>query len=158
MGGDGSLSGSGQLFTLDLGEIVEGSGEVRVANLAVVNDVADPADNLDGVFDTTAIGDFLISGFDAFFGLAPGDSFGGLTVTFVAGALAAGTDLFGEIILDPTSVFPTLENLPLAAVTLAIVGSVVSAPAAVPEPSTMVLFVVGLIGLVVIGRSRRRRI
>jgi hypothetical protein len=156
-GGDGTLGGGGLSFLLDFGTVLLGDGSVLVADLAVLNDVLTPADFLDGIFDTSGAGIFAALGFGPIDDLAPGDSFGGLSVTFDTSVLGIG-DYSGMILFNGTSVFPGLSDLPLSQVSLLIQGRVAAEVAEVPEPGTLWLLFLGLtIIMITVRRKTARR-
>jgi hypothetical protein len=119
-----------------------------------LNDVLAPADLLDGTFDFLAP-DFLLAGFDPFFDLAPGSSTSLLSValdTSTLGHFGGSIVLLGEGHND--SGFR--EALP--PVTLYLSATVVDENVNVPEPSSILLLLVGGILLILrvtlTGRNR----
>jgi hypothetical protein len=144
-GGAGSLSRVGDVFTLDLGNVLLG-GSFSSA-LAVLNDVLGPADLLDGSFDLSAVDDFTLAGFASFSGLGAGDLFGGLLATLDAQSLGVFTDTIGLSARGyNASGFEETFSL-----SLVLRGTVVSAQ--VPEPGSLALLGLALAALA----ARRRR-
>ncbi|MCC6423945.1 MAG: autotransporter-associated beta strand repeat-containing protein [Phycisphaerales bacterium] len=147
--GDGSLSGGGNSYLLDLGQI---DGSPVSALMELLNDIAGPADNLKGSFDVTSAGPFALSGFSNFDNIAAGQSLQGLSVGLDP---SAGEGVHtGSIILHPRST-NLFYDQPLASgdITINLQGEVMPA-VAVPEPTGLVLlaFTGGLLA------TRRRRI
>ena len=143
IGGDGAFSGGGDTFLLDFGDILVGNNVL--ANLAVGNDVPNPADSLDGTFDLTSIGLFFaLGGFDNFTDLQPGQFINDLTLGLRTAGLGLG--LFsGSAILNPVGFNGSGFREGLAPVTLAFRGNVVAA--SVPEPNVLLLMGFGLLML-----------
>lgn len=92
-GGAGSLSVVGDVYTLDFGTLLQGSG-VRSALLEVLNDVLGPSDLLDGQFTAFDTDDFqyLSSFFDVFADLDAGQAQGGFGISFDPVALGLVSD------------------------------------------------------------------
>jgi hypothetical protein len=88
-----------------------------IAKLAVMNNVFEPADNLDGDFDTTAAAPYLPTGFNSFTGLAAGDYFDGLIVEIPTAGHGLGV-VTGEIVLQPKGQVDTGIRAPQDPITL----------------------------------------
>ena len=154
-GGDGSLSRSALNIVLDFGTLVQGSG-TRTASLDVFNNVAGPADLLDGLFSLLDTDDFLFSGVNPFSNLAAGDSQGGLSVAFDALTLGSFSDtiLLASLVGHNASGYS--GSLP--DVTFRILASVIADDGdvgTVPEPESLLLMAIGMASLII---ARRRRV
>ena len=151
--GGGTLSRSGNTWTLDFGTIVLGSGD-RNASLAVLNSAIGPADLLSGAFDLGGVGDgFALAGFGSFANLIAGASFGGLGVMFddgTAGAFAATVVLHASG-SNASGFVGRIDDT-----TLVIRGDVATV-AAVPEPETYLMLVAGLAAVAGVAKRRQRR-
>ena len=90
LAGLGTLTQNGSDYVLDFGDVSLGS--LLSALLQLDNDVAGPADDLNGSFDQTAVNDFSLSGWVAFSLLGAGQAQGGLNVGFTAATLGLFTD------------------------------------------------------------------
>ena len=143
-GGLGSFSGGAASFVLDFGTLALGAGE-QVAQLGVFNLAnGGTADALRGQFDLGSAAlkgsHFTFSGFDAFSGVAPGGSFGGLSVRF-DGSVAGRVDQV--VVLHSAGTNASGYDGALGDIVLHLHGNV----AAVPEPGTYALMVGGLLTL-----------
>jgi hypothetical protein len=149
VGGDGTLSSAGNVFTLDLGSLLVGSGLLD-SELFLQNLVADPADSLRGGFSLANVDDFQTSGFASLLELAPNQRQEGLMIAF--NPLVEG--LFEDTILFQGVSFNASDpaGLQLADITLRIRARVVR-DAEVPEPATLALLALGL-GLLFATRRR----
>ncbi|MEN8207367.1 MAG: JDVT-CTERM domain-containing protein [Pseudomonadota bacterium] len=76
-----------------------------------------PADSLDGDFDTTEAAPYLVTGFDPFTGLAPGDQLEGLVVAISGRGQGSGF-VTGEIEFQPKGLVDTGSREPLDPITL----------------------------------------
>ncbi|MCP4045709.1 MAG: choice-of-anchor D domain-containing protein, partial [Gammaproteobacteria bacterium] len=152
MGGDGTLTGSGTEYLLDFGTIVYGSGDL-LANLGVLNDVLGSVDLVDGSFDTASTDQFIASGFNDFYNLDTGEYYDGLLLSFDS-SLGIG-NYSGSLLLDPfahnTSGFSDNMDDILLSITVNVVETG-SEP--IPEPSTWLLMLLGLVFLVVYGLKK----
>ncbi|MBS1215856.1 MAG: hypothetical protein H6R20_830, partial [Proteobacteria bacterium] len=147
-GGAGSLTRLGDVFTLDLGNVLLG-GSISTS-LAVLNDVLGPADLLDGSFDLSSVDDFVLSGFTSFAGLGAGDLFGGLLAALNGQSLGVFTDTIGLTALGHNaSGFTEPFNLALV-----LRGTVVSSQ--VPEPGSVALVALALATLAGLRRRAKR--
>ena len=147
-GGVGSLSRSGTTITLNLGTLLQGSGTVD-AMLEVLNNVAGLSDLLKGSFDLTGANDFTFSGFNDFSGLAAGDAYAGLDVSLDTATLGLLTD---QITLHGIG-YNSSGYSDTQDVFLVLTADVVASGGAVPEPRTLALLGIALLGLVL---ARRR--
>ena len=147
-GGAGSLSGSGDTFALDLGDLILGSG-ITTTSLGVLNDVFGPADLVDGKFDLSGVNDFALSGFGPFAGLGAGDLFAGLLASFAATSLGSFDD---TIVLNALAYNASGYEQTLS-VTLLLHADVLQ-QAAVPEPPVIALL---LVALALLASAARRR-
>ena len=89
--GGGALSQSDDTYTLDLGNIVQGGAPVTV-DFGIYNVATGQADALSGSFKTNGPAVFTLGGFNAFSGLAAGQSDGDLTVTLAASSAGTFTE------------------------------------------------------------------
>jgi len=140
--GDGIFGRSGLNFTLDFGNVLLNSG-IESALLAVLNDVAAPADLLDGsfTFDFGTTQDFLLSGYNPFKDIAAGGSFGGLSVELDTSNLGNFTD---SIILHSLGHNASGFRGELPTISLVLHGNVIEGGGEVPEPATWLLILSGL--------------
>jgi hypothetical protein len=146
-GGVGSLSGSGETFSLDLGDFIVGSAPATAA-LAVLNDVIGPADLVSGSFALSGVDDFVLIGFGPFTGLGAGDLFGG----FLASLAPTSIGSFDDTILLLARGYNASGFEESFSVTLLLHADVVTE--SVPEPPTLALL---LAALAVLGYAARRR-
>lgn len=114
--GDGVLRGEDTEYVIDFGKIPR-TDMLLSAELAVGNDVSAPADNLDGDFDTTGAAPYLVTGFERFTALAPGDYLDGLLVEIATAGLGLGF-VSGEIEFQPEGLVDTGTREPLDPITL----------------------------------------
>ena len=149
LSGIGTLTQSGSDYVLDLGNIVLGSSIADLLQLD--NDVLGPADFLNGSFDLTAATDFLFAGWNGFNGLGAGNAVGGLEINFTAAGLGIVEDTivfngFGYNASDPNGLAQS-RNLLIRA-------KVIDQGGTVPEPGTLLLVMLGLLGVARYGTRR----
>ena len=132
-------------YQLDLGTVPQNDPNLS-AVLGILNDVLAPADQLAGGF-TLSAPDFLLSGFNSFVGLAPGNTNGGLMVGLDSSTVGMYS---GQIVLHPTSTNPRPFSMALPDITINVLGEVT----AVPEPASAVLLL--MVVASVASKFRRR--
>ena len=150
--GVGSLTQAGNVFTLDLGNVVLGSTSGTL-KLKLDNSVSGPADVLGGKFTRTEVNDFsLDASWDAVIsGLGAGDFSGDLSVGYLAATLGLHQDTvdfdgLGTNASDPVGLAQHRQ--------LIIKANVINAGSTVPEPGTLYLLLLAAAGAVL---ARRRR-
>ena len=149
-GGNGNLTGGGNSFTLDFGNLVQGSSMVD-AMLEVLNFVSGPSDLLDGSFDLSGAADFALSGFNTFANLDAGQAASGLDIGFDPTMLGSVNDtIILTAIGHNASGYSDTHDL-----TLILKANVVSA--SVPEPGSLALVGIALIALVTVRRRAARQ-
>jgi hypothetical protein len=132
--GQGNLSHAGNTFYLDYGNVLEGS--TVASTLSLINQVAGPADDLDGSFDSSGAGAFSLAGWNAFSGLAAGDLLSGLGLNYFAATLGS---FERQIVLNGFSVNASDPSGIAQTINLVLRGRVVGANNAVPEPGSLAL-------------------
>jgi hypothetical protein len=145
--GQGSLiQNSANVFTLDFGSVNNSSTDAPpVMVLSLTNIASGPADTLAGTFlhDGSS---FTYGNFDAFSGILAGNSLGGLSVTLDN---SANGSFSGSITLAALSENNSGYSGSIGSYTINVTGTVV------PEPSSMILLMLGGAGLL---RYRHRRL
>jgi hypothetical protein len=148
--GSGTLSKAGNTYTLDFGTLALGGLDLK-AGLSMVNSAVGPADLLRGSFDLADIGPaFVVDGFGSFAGLAAGASQGGLHIDFDSATLGSFEDV---IVLHAFGSNASGFDAALADTRLVLRGNVIAV--AVPEPSTYLMMMGGLLLLVLVRRGKR---
>ncbi|MBI3344269.1 MAG: choice-of-anchor D domain-containing protein [Gammaproteobacteria bacterium] len=149
--GGGSFTGGGNLFVLDFGTVVFGSGAIA-SILEAFNSAFGPADLLDGIFSFLDTQDFTYSGFGSFSNLAAGQGNGGMSVGFNPTALGSFSD---DIQLASLGHNASGYSDALQDIQLRVQGNVVAgSPGTVPEPGTWALLALGCFMLTLM-RMRR---
>ena len=160
--GGGTLSRSGSMYTLDLGNLTQGSTVSSL--LSVLNDVSGPADNFGGTFAYGSLDGISLSGANwnaqsctqsgYAFCLGAQSMLGGLGIDVNTGTLGTFTDtiaLNGMGFYQGASYSPYHQNL-----TLTVEGNIISGGGtSLPEPGTLPLFAAG--AALLLGLARRRR-
>jgi hypothetical protein len=135
--GSGQLSQSGDIYTLDLGQIDQNSGSLG-ATLDIFNNTTGPADQLNGGNFTIGGGVFNLIGFSNFAGVLAGNDHA-LAVALDS-TTAPGT-YNQSVTFIPTGSNTSGFNEPLSPITIHLVGRVVS----VPEPYCALLAGAGIL-------------
>jgi hypothetical protein len=152
-GGAGALSQSGSNFLLNFGTLAQGG--TLTSNLAVMNSVLGPADDLSGVFVIPTLpADLTLNGFSSFQNLTAGSQDTGLQVNLDT-SFSSFFDVF--VTLDLTGSNASGFSGALPNITLELKGNIVGQNNNVPEPLTLSLFGTGIAGLFLVERRRRRR-
>ena len=152
-GGQGALSGGGDNFTLDFGDVVQGTTAPE-ALLALFNDNPLAEQAFTDLLSTSAS---LVSGSGFDFNgcsakdLLGGTSQGGCDVSFETGALGNFTQTLS---FDVESSNSSGYDQVIGDVTLTLEGDIVSSGPAVPEPSTWAMMLTGFAGLGALGWRR----
>jgi hypothetical protein len=154
LSGDGAFTVSDNDYLLNFGRIDLAAALVLNAELAVMNDVVAPADNVDGLFDITGVSLFDIWGFDDFVALAAGDSVGDLLVQFDTTGLGVGV-YSQQVFLTPFGWNNSGFRDELAPLVLTLRGEVYDS-SAVPAPSALFL-ILGGVPFFVVRRWREQR-
>jgi hypothetical protein len=160
--GGGTLSRSGSMYTLELGNLTQGSAASSL--LSVLNDVSGPADNFGGTFAYGSLTGISLSGANwsarscsqsgYAFCLGAQGMLSGLGIDVNTTTLGTFTDtiaLNGMGFYQGASYSPYTQDL-----TLTVEGNIVTGGGTnLPEPGTLPLFAVGAVLL--LGLARRRR-
>jgi len=120
-GGDGTFTADDTDYSVDFGQVhIPLIGDRWLsAEFMVINQVSEPADTVDGYFDTSAAAPYLTTGFDEFTGLAAGDFIDGLIVEISTTGYGPGL-MVGEIEFQPKGLVDTGARALLDAITLKI--------------------------------------
>ncbi|MDP1902018.1 MAG: choice-of-anchor D domain-containing protein [Rubrivivax sp.] len=133
--GAGTLSGGGSHYTLDLGDVFQGSD--LSSSLSLANLIAGPADDLTGAFDLTNLAGFVASGWNLV-DLEAGETETGLGLQYSALNLGG----FSRSITFDANSFNTSQGaFALGRITIDILGDVIQQGGGgnVPEPGTLAL-------------------
>jgi hypothetical protein len=149
--GDGSLTGSGFGFQLDLGNIVQ--GDSRQTTLQVLNDVAGLADLLDGSFALTS-GFFDLIDFDPFANLIAGAASNPLLVGLDTAGLGLGA-VTGSVTLHANGHNASGFSQNFDGIILSLRANVVQQGGSAPEPPTLLIML--LAGSLMLRQARRRQ-
>ena len=166
--GSGTLSQSGSAFTLDFGNLTQGSSVSSLLDL--INSVSGPSDFLSGSFGIGTTPSSFLTGANwgaPFSGLGAGGILSGLGIDVGTGTLGNFSDTLtlygiGSYVQAGGSPYSTATYSPYAAdITLTLEGDVVSAgtggpggSAGVPETGSLPLFAAGV--WLLVGLARRR--
>ena len=149
--GAGSFSQSGDVYTLDLGSVLVGSGPLSTT-LFARNAVAGPADLLDGVFQFLDTPDFA-EVFNPFNNLAASTNSAALLLSLNTTTVGSFSD---SIVLHGTGHNDSGYSAPVHDITL-IVTAQVRDSGTVPEPGTLLLLTLALLLLIAHTRRAMRR-
>jgi len=151
--GFGTFSGSGNVFTLDLGTLASNSGTFG-DDIGVMNTTAASAfaEALRGSFTQSGGTGYSFSG-NTFSNLAGGGQNIGNLLSFNTTGLSAGT-YAKHITFNGLSQYSGLSDFGLAPITLNITATINGITGAVPEPSSWIMMIVGF-GIV--GGALRRK-
>ena len=138
--GTASFAKLGNVYTLDFGSVMLGASKL-MATLGVFNTALGPADLLNGMFDTSAVGpEFLLSNFAGFSDIAAGSSLDGFGIAFSSAMLGAFED---RIVFRTSGHNASGFAGDLAVATLLLRGNVTQT-STVPEPPMGLLTLSGL--------------
>ena len=130
LSGNGTLTGSGTQYVLNLGTAVQNGGAL-FANLGIANDATIPADDLAGLFTISNFAQFLNTGFDPFSNVAVG-------AADRSPVLALKTDTIGTftetIDVAPQDTNATGYSQVLNDITITVTGTIVAPPPPPPPP------------------------
>ncbi len=149
--GAGSLTGSGTVFNLNLGNLAANSGSINLL-LSMLNDQTGPTDLIKGNYTTNGNNFFGLAGFNSFTGLGAGQGESGLQVAFNTDTL--GTGLFNETVFMNVTDYNASGYTESYVVDLNLSGDIVNGITGnVPEPKSLLLMLIGFAGLLI---PRRR--
>jgi hypothetical protein len=153
--GSGSLTNVGTDYVLDFGNVTQGSSSL-ISSLFAANLASGLySDLLSGDFTiASGSGDFGLTGFDPFTGLAAGQQTGPLGVTFDTSSLGSFTE---TIDLNGMGYYNGATYSPYAADAVLTIEGTVTGTGAVPEPSTWAMMLFGFAGLGFLGYRRTAR-
>jgi Hint domain/von Willebrand factor type D domain len=130
LSGDGTLSGTGSLYTLDLGSVVQ-FGSPLAATFGVVNDASAPADLLSGSLIVSGSTQFIGGSVASIGTLAAGDAYAAPGLDLLTNQIGTFTE---SITLSPTDQNDSAFGAALSAVTLQVVGTIAAPPVPPPPP------------------------
>jgi hypothetical protein len=130
LSGDGSLTGSGTSYHLNLGTAQQNASPL-FANLGIENSAVVPADNLSGLFTISDFSEFLNTGFDPFSGIAPGSADTEPVISLNTGTIGVFTE---TVVLQPTDTNPSGYSQVENDVTVTVTGTIVAPPPPPPPP------------------------
>ncbi len=156
--GGGTFSRSGNVFTLDFGNVLLGSGALT-ASLRILNDVAGPADQADGSYclpgmpcSTDSSLDFVaLADFNPFTNVGAGATANNVTVSH--GTAGVGSFQDDILLVNAFGHNTSGYNAALAGLTLRIKANVVNV-SAVPEPGTLYLLLLAAASAYLVRRRR----
>jgi hypothetical protein len=149
--GLGTMTQSGDIFTLNLGDIAMNSTNELKLKLKLSNNIGGPADDLSrGLFDLTEVDDFTLTGWGPIRSLGAGQMSDDLDLSYLATEVGLFRDTidfsgFSTNASDPDGIAQKRQ--------LIILANVVDNSGTVPEPGTLLLLAMSLAGMLL---QRRR--
>ena len=158
MSGAGTFTGSGTTYTLDFGDIADGSGS-KSTSLSLLNMLASGGssaftDLLGGAFTISGNSAFTLGGFDTVSGLAGDAALGGLTIAI--DPVTSGIHTATITLAATSSNASSITSLGYIDLVLTYDAIATDSGSNVPEPGTLPLMLGGL-GLAWYARRQAKR-